>query len=141
MITKILNGATALGACRKTNGITSAEQLVALFFSPQGREFCLKHNYPTLAMWREIKASIPSLEKLGFYIDAGAIELRNKENIAIIGQTRCVAKFDENNSIFHTIALHGAKATIKACNYAVFEAEADAASEVETIKDKTAIRL
>lgn len=141
MITKILNGATALGACRKTNGITSAEQLAALFFSPQGREFCLKHNYPTLAMWREIKASIHSLEKLGFYIDAGTIELRNKETIAIIGQTRCVAKFDENNSIFHTIALHGAKATINACNYAVFEAEADAASEVETIKDKTAIRL
>lgn len=141
MIAKILNGATALGACQKTEGITTAEQLAALYFSPQGREFCLKHNYPTLPMWREIKAHIPNLTGLGIYIDAGAIELQNKGNIALIGQTRADAKFDKNNSVFHVLVLCGAKAIINAGNYSVFEVEADQTSDVEITQDKTAIRL
>lgn len=141
MIAKILNGAKTLGACRKTDGISTAEQLAALYFSPQGREFCLKHNYPTLAMWQEIKAQIPGLEEMGIYIDAGAIELRNKENTALVGQTRAVAKFDENNSVFHVLALHGASVRIEAANYSVFEAETDKTGQATINKDKTAIRL
>lgn len=141
MIQKILKEATALGACSKTEGITTAEQLAALFFSPQGREFCLKHNYPTLAMWREIKHHIPDLTKMGIYIDAGAIEVRGKHDIAIIGETRAVAKFSGNNSIFRVLVLHGAEADIHAENYAVFEVEADSTGKVTINKDKTSIQL
>lgn len=141
MITKILNGATALGACQKTEGITTAEQLAALFFSPQGREFCLKHDYPTLAMWREIKAQIPNLAEMGIYIDAGAIEPQGKDNIALIGETRAVAKFAGNNSIFHVLILCGAKAIIKATDYAVVEVETDKTAQIHIDKDPTAIQL
>lgn len=141
MIAKILNGAKALGACRKTDGITTAEQLAALYFSPQGREFCLKHNYPTLPMWQEIKATIPNLEDMGIYIDAGAIELQDKETIALVGETRAVAKFDRNNSVFRVMILHGATAEIEATNYSVFEVETDKTGKATIIKDKTAIQL
>lgn len=141
MIERILNEAKALGACKRTDGITSAEQLAALFFSPQGREFCLKHNYPTLAMWREIKAQIPGLENLGIYIDADAISLQNKECIALVGQTRADAKFDKNNSVFHVLVLHGASAQIDASKYAVFEVETDATGTATIHKDNTAIQL
>ena len=141
MIAKILNGATALGACNKTEGITTTEQLAALFFSPQGREFCLKHNYPTLAMWREIKGHIPDLTKMGIFIDAGAIEVQGKGNIALIGETRAVAKFAGNNYAFHALVLHGAEADIRAENYAVFLVETDSTGKATITKDKTSIQL
>ncbi len=141
MIERILKEVKELGACRKTEGISTFEQLVALYFSPQGREFCLQHNYPTLARWREIKMQIPNLAEKGIYIDAGAIELHNKESVALIGKTRAVAKLDENNSVFRFLVLHGASAHIEAMNYSVFEVETDETGQVTTNKAKTAIQL
>lgn len=141
MIKRILNEVADLGACRKTEGITTARQLAALYFSPQGREFCIKHNYPTLARWKEIKARIPNLEEMGFYIDAGEIKLHNKESVALVGQTRAVAKLDKNNSVFHILVLHEASASVEASNYSVFEVETDNTGQVTINKDITAIHL
>ena len=47
MITLLLDKARALGACRKTDGVTTLDDLLNLFRSPQGLEFCLRHHFPS----------------------------------------------------------------------------------------------
>jgi hypothetical protein len=142
MIQEILDGAKALGACNKTDGITTAEQLASLFFSPQGREFCAKHNYPTLQMWREIKQRIPNLEDMGIYVDAKDVEVGNREYVAFIGETTGCVSFTNNDCVYHLILQHGAQAEVRAQNYAVYEVlQYDKESHCTNTKDNTAIKL
>ena len=46
IMTKVARAAKALGACAKTDYAQNIEYMAELFFSPQGREFCLRLGYP-----------------------------------------------------------------------------------------------
>lgn len=118
MIKKITKAAAALGACSKSGEATDWRSLAWLLFSPQGREFCEKHQFPSMEMWHGIKRECDT-EQYGIYVDAGYIHIHDRENTALIGQTAATLHFSSPQKAHRVILMHGAKATIVLRNYAV----------------------
>lgn len=141
MIKKITRAAAALGACSKSGAATDWGSLAWLFFSPQGREFCGKHSFPDLSLWREIKGACDA-EKYGVYIDAGHIHVHDRENVALIGRTHATLHFSRPDRAHRVIVMHGAGVTIKARNYAVVNlVKVGADTEARIDKDETSVVL
>lgn len=51
--------ARRLGACTSVDleGIKTEAELIALLFTPQGREFCIRHSFPALEQIKELEPS------------------------------------------------------------------------------------
>lgn len=141
LIVDLLAEAKTLGACRLGSGVTNPEDAARLLFSAQGREFCLSHRFPTLEMWREIKRNISGLREIGIYVDEGAINIGNRDRVAIIGNTIARASLSGAEQAFTVICQHGARAYIEATNYAVVRTENDDQSNIEVSVDQTAVHL
>lgn len=86
MIKKIYDMAIKAGACRE-NGLSvikqadSVHQLIDLLKSPQGREFCMKHSFPSVEILAEYKEE---LKDSGVYIN-GLHELTNPRLVIAFG--------------------------------------------------------
>lgn len=130
--------ASALGACVKTNRATNWQALIDLFFSPQGLEFCQKHNFPGLAGLQHIKSETA---ELGVFIDAGAVERTDPRKLALIGLTDALLTFTDNTIVHQIVLMHGAKAKIKASDYVVLQITNISGNEVEIEKDATVVIL
>nr|DAJ04722.1 MAG TPA: hypothetical protein [Caudoviricetes sp.] len=138
-IDEIMKSAALLGACSGSGKVSDWKSLVWLFFSPQGREFCEEKNFPELPMFREMKRH--GISELGVFVDEGNVCRSNDKDIALVGDTCGELKFDENNVVHKIILMHGAKARIKASNYAVLLIVNIGGCEVEIDKDKTVVVL
>lgn len=138
-IDEIMKSAALLGACSGSGKVSDWKSLVWLFFSPQGREFCEEKNFPELPMFREMKRN--GISELGVFVDEGNVCRSNDKDIALVGDTCGELKFDENNVVHKIILMHGAKARIKASNYAVLLIVNIGGCEVEIDKDKTVVVL
>lgn len=95
--------AKRLGACHSVDleGIHTEEELVRLVFSPQGREFCKAHCFPSL---EQIKALEPS--PMVIVGDSpGWFELVG--NVALVGGVHEVAITDPTR-LHKVVAMHGA---------------------------------
>ncbi len=138
-IDEIMKSAALLGACSGSGKVSDWKSLVWLFFSPQGREFCEEKNFPELPMFREMKRH--GISELGVFVDEGNVCRSNDKDIALVGDTCGELKFDENNVVHKIILMHGAKARIKASNYAVLLIVNIGGCEVEIYKDKTVVVL
>lgn len=103
--------------CPRFRGTENPEQLMRLFLTPQGIEFCQKYNFPdidTLRTFRGLEAA-----RHGIYIDAGHIELHNVKQVALIGDTTAELVYDDPQKRHEVILMHGAKAHIVATGWAV----------------------
>ena len=56
IIEKTHKKARKLHSCQMFTGKESFGELMSLFLSPQGIEFCQKNNFPDMALMREFKA-------------------------------------------------------------------------------------
>ncbi len=138
-IDEVMKSAALLGACSGSGKVSDWKSLAWLFFSPQGREFCEEKNFPALPMFREMKRH--GISELGVFVDEGNVCRSNDKDIALVGDTCGELKFDENNVVHKIILMHGAKARIKASNYAVLLIVNIGGCEVEIDKDKTVVVL
>lgn len=119
MIKTIQKQALALGACQRSAEATDWRSMAWLLFSPQGREFCENHNFPPIDLWSKIRRKCDTTQ-YGVFVDTGVTTIpHNQENVALIGQTHGYLTFDGPATSHRVIVQHGAKATIKATNYAV----------------------
>ena len=145
MIKELLEGAKALGACRKIDGIDTLDQLVELYESPQGREFCMERSYPSRQQWTGIRDHWGGEElcKRNIYIDAaGAGCVCNPGTVVAVGSETCLhATLSGADEMQRVIALCGANVTICAENYAVFEVINDGTASVAVTKDATVVQL
>lgn len=147
LIEELLKGATELGACNKTKGITTLAELVALFTSPQGREFCIKHNYPSREQWRQIADhwSAEELSRYGVYVDLPSDYTETQDNpgtIIAVGETTHIdIRIWGADKLYRIMLMHGATATITASHYAVFDIEAGNGCKYQITKDETARQL
>ncbi len=107
--------AEKLNACKKFTGNESLNEVIRLFLSAQGIEFCLKNNFPSLATFKQFK----DLERFNIYVDAGKVKLKNSEKVVLIGNTKAVLKYDDPTKRHQVVLMHGAKADITADNFAV----------------------
>lgn len=122
-----------LNACQMFKGDESIEELVELMFSYQGIEFLthLGGGFPDLAVFRKFKRFSP--EKLGVYIDAGQITLKNPEKAFLVGNTVAVLQYDELKAK-RLVMMHGAKATVEASGWAVVRIDTDGTCNVDVKK-------
>lgn len=116
-VKEILSKAVGLGACSKSETASDWKSLCWLFFSPQGREFCKEHNYPTLEMFRGMKGNV---EAYNVHIEDD-IKAVNTDK-AIIGGTAELI-YHGTQKAYNVIIMHGAIIRIKIGNYAVVRVE------------------
>ena len=133
-----MHEAVDLGACEKTNNVSSWKTLSRLFFSPQGIEFCSKNNFPTLAMFRQMDDEIASN---CVFVDAGVVQRNNDSAIALIGNTDARLVFDDPTKVHKVIVMHGATAFIVARNYAVVKLVNIGNNKVSVSKDSSSVIL
>lgn len=134
-VNQILRNAVKLGACEASGKATDWKSLAWLFFSPQGVEFCRKHNYPSLDVFRQMDGVISSL---GVYVD-DACNATN-EDVALVGESQSELHFSGTDRPYKVILMHGAKAKIYAGMYAVVKIE-NISGEYEVFNDGTAMIL
>lgn len=113
---EIKREALRCGACGLINKADDIAGLVSLMGTPQGREFCKKHAFPTLAILRQHKAE---LKHLNVYVDAGNVEIENVDNAIIVGETSAVLRYDLVDKPYHAIVMHGGQARVSATRYSV----------------------
>lgn len=148
ILTTIRTEARKLGACDILDNVTSLEAGVAIFLSPKGMEFCKKQSFPTLLCCRDLNR-LPKnkLKKMGIYIDAGLIQLKNphgyKETkaIALIGNTHARITYKGNHQRFVLFLMHGASAEIIVKEYAVLRIEKTDDTSIKITKDLHSITL
>ena len=120
LIQQIYKQARLLGACELFTGKErTLEDIVHLFVTPQGIEFCINNHFPNMETFRLFKPY--KIERFGIYIDAGTITLHNPQRAILIGNT--VATINNDTLDAHeVILLHGAKAVVNASGWAVGKA-------------------
>ena len=117
LIQQIYKQARLLGACELFTGKErTLEDIVHLFVTPQGIEFCINNHFPNMETFRLFKPY--NVERFGIYIDAGTITLHNPERAILIGNTAATINNDTLEA-HEIILLHGAKAIINASGWAV----------------------
>ena len=131
-VNDILNNAIELGACQESSKASDWKSLAWLFFSPQGTEFCKKHNFPSIEAFKQMDDTISSM---GVYVDKG-VKLTNA-NAALIGESQSELRFSGTNKPYKVILMHGAKAKIYAGMYAVVKVE-NISGDCEIYNDGTA---
>ena len=134
-VNDILNDAIKLGACQESSKASDWKSLAWLFFSPQGVEFCKKHNFPSLKDFRQMDDGITST---GVYVDRD-VKLTNT-NTALIGECQSEVHFSGTEKPYKVILMHGAKAKIYAGMYAVVKIE-NISGDCEIFNDGTATIL
>ena len=117
LIQQIYKQARLLGVCTLFTGKEQTlEDIVHLFTTPQGIEFCTEHDFPNIEIFRLFKSY--NVERFGIYIDAGSITLNNPSRAILIGSTSAV--IDCDTLVTHEVVLlQGAKAIINASGWAV----------------------
>ena len=126
----IHRNASRLGVCSLFKGSENIDELIRLFGTPQGIEFCGKFNFPdmpTLRTFRGVQAS-----RLGLYIDTN-ISRENLSKVILVGSTVAELTYTDPSKRHQVILMHGAKAIIKASGSAVvFVVNNGGAVEVDT---------
>lgn len=131
------NMADKYRACRMFKGSEDLEQLIALFTSPQGMEFCQSRHFPDMDTLRRFKPY--NVERFGVYIDAGHINLHNAPKVVLIGDTTATLIYD-NRGGHEVFLMHGAQAAITASGWAmVFVSSEDGCTVINTERDRAKI--
>lgn len=137
-VNDIMKSASLFGACGKSNGVSDWKSLVWLFFTPQGREFCEANNFPSLEMFQGMKEYVA---EFGVFVDCGEVNRSNDIKLGLVGATSATLTYDDNKEVHKIILMHGAKARIKASNYAVILLVNIGNCEVKIDKDETVVIL
>lgn len=117
IIQQIYEQARLLGCCPLFTGKErTLEDIVRLFVTPQGIEFCINNHFPNMETFRLFKPY--KVERFGIYIDAGTITLHNPKRAILIGNTAATINNDTLEA-HEIILLHGAKAIVNASEWAV----------------------
>lgn len=117
----------------------TVEELVEVFLSPAGLEFCMKYRFPHISALRLFKGYGVD-KRFGIYIDAGVITLRNPGRAVLIGRTTATVNCDENSHLHRVVLMHGAKAVVNASQWAVAAVQAQqGCSVIKNVSDKAII--
>lgn len=112
----IYRNAIRLGCCSNFKGTENTEEIIKLFVTKQGIEFCVKYNYPDLATLRTFRGL--QAARHGVFIDTNIVR-QNLPMVVLIGDTVAELTYTAPDKRHEVIIMHGAKAIIKASGYAV----------------------
>lgn len=127
----LFNMAEKYRECCMFKGSENIEQVLKLFITPQGVEFCTKHSFPAIEMCRRFKGL--TAESLGIFVEQN-VSARNLPMVFLVGKCHAELEYDDNTSGHQVILMHGATAHIKASKWAVVyvntEGGGEATSEI-----------
>lgn len=133
----LFNVAEKYRSCSMFKGNEDTEQIIKLFTSPQGVEFCQENNFPDIETLRQFKEL--GVERFGVFIDAGRIALDNVRRVVLVGNTEATIICD-NRWRYEVIMMHGAKVQVNASGWAVVFITNKTGCEVTAIaKDRAKI--
>lgn len=121
LIRQIYAQARLLKACPLFTGQErTLDDIVGLFLSTQGMEFCIKNRFPSIETLRRFKRY--DVRRYGIYIDEGSVRLKNPHRAVLVGRTTAVCDYNElkRHELF---LLCGAKAVVNASQWAVVAVE------------------
>lgn len=114
--------------CCMFKGNETFEEIVALYKSTRGLEFCRRYHFPNITTLRLFKNNHP--ERFGVYIDAGDIVIDNPaQKILLIGDTTGKITCTETRR-YEIAVLHGASAIVSASGWSVVAIEAETGCEI-----------
>ena len=139
LIQQIYMQARLLGACPLFTGKEETlEDIVRLFTTPQGIEFCTENDFPNMEAFRCFKSY--NLESLGIYIDAGSITLNNPLRAILVGDTTATINCD--TLVTHEVVLlQGSRAVLNASGWAVCKTTASRGCNIVCNTSENAIIL
>lgn len=114
--------------CEMFTGEETLAELVDLIFMPQGREFMLANQFPTIHTFRKFKPYKP--ERYGVYIDSGNITINDPGKVFLVGNTHAEI-FCRQTIANNIVMMHGAEAEIYAGGYSVVKVESDRKSNAK----------
>lgn len=132
-IKEIKQQAHSLNGCAKVDAMTTWEKVVNTLLSPQGREFAVKHSFPTLEMFRATKG----LDKFDLFVDKGDMAFDGYDCV-LVGDCNAEVNAVKNQCLHHIVLFYGAKARITTGGYAVVNITRIGNCDVEIINDGTA---
>lgn len=122
LIQTVYSQARLLGACPVFTGRErTLAEIADVFLSPKGVEFCFTNRFPNLATLRLFKPFAP--ERLGVYLDAGNITLRNPKRVLLAGHTAATINCD-TLARHEILVFQGASAVVNACGWSVVAVKA-----------------
>lgn len=133
-IEDIKKSALELGACNKVESINSIKDAIDLLMTPQGREFAIKTGFPSIELWRTTANHILLPDCVFLDEDKQGVD---ESDVVIVGESNVSIIANKPISLYHIIAMHGAKVEINASNYAVVTVTS-INSTVKIINDGTA---
>lgn len=138
IILQIYKEAKRLGACSLFSGKEQTiDEIVKLFLSVQGLNFCFEKKFPNPEIFRLFKPY--GVEKYGIYIDAGEITLNNPKRAVLVGDTTATLNYDMLQG-HHIEVFQGAKVTINASKWSVvFLRCVDKTKVTKNIKDSAKV--
>ncbi len=134
-IEKIMNDAISLNACRKVLEIDSMEKAIFILLSPQGREFALRTGFPDVKTFRDNIEEVSKVD--GVFVDQSG-NILNHDCVAV-GESHVEVWAEGAEKLIHVMAMHGAKVTLYANDYAVCTITEVNGGTVEIINDGTAV--
>lgn len=118
---KLVQIAQRNGACKLAKPDLTDAEIIRLFFSPQGREYCLDNNFPSLEQFRRLG----DLTNENIYVDS-TLTSENKD-IALINSH---AELRYTYGLHRVILMHGSTAKIYKSDNAVVTIEGEGAEYV-----------
>lgn len=127
-------------ACRMFSGDEDIEKLTDKMFTPQGIEFLTKRHFPDLETFRWFLPYEP--ERYGFYIDRGEVEIKDAENVFLVGNTTAHLSysFDKPHSC-KLVMMHGAKAVADVKGWTLLSVYGDGTCDIQIHKLENSIVL
>ncbi len=127
LIKQIRRQADLLGQCGLMTGQEDMDALVELFTSPRGAEFCLAHNFPSLATLAAFKPH--GAHERGVFINFGGLAVSGRRKVVLVGRTSATVNCDET-ARYEIMLLHGAKCVVNASGWAVVSVQAGRGCQV-----------
>lgn len=107
--------------CRLFDGTETLEELMNLFLTPQGIEFCISNNFPSRDILSRLKEH--NLTRMGIHIDGGRKTLKNQKIVVLAGDCDYMLEYNTLSHACKVVLLHGARAKIRASEFSVVKVE------------------
>ena len=134
---EIINKAKQRGACQRIADVNNYTSAINLFFSPQGREFCISNNFPTLTDWQRLSKA--KLREHNILVDADNITINSNGMVGIVGNTKAKIYATDPSKIHYIVAMHGCSIDVIASDYTIVVIECSSNVRISVDKQQHSI--
>lgn len=130
----IRESATGMGACEKGKK-AQGEEIAKIAFTPQGMEFCCRHDFPKESDIKDIPGE--EQERQGFFCrktDGGRVRIEtDRTDICILGDCDAEVVCSREDKLYHILVLDRARVKVIMQGYSVASIYCGASAEAEAI--------